>query len=176
MATEFAKLGVTAEMIVARLGHPLDATTPDELADLRDIYPSIKDGLSKVSDWFGTKAGESSEKPTSKLDALEQNTKREPDTKEGADQASAKSATTIADWIAATLTPALAKCETLVDLEKAQQSKGYLAAKERGTDEDRAAMQRLIADVLARIEAAEPAVDFESAEDMFPGDLPSESE
>jgi len=71
MTEAFAKLGVTGEMIVARLGHPLDGTTPDELADLRDIYPSIKDGLTKVGDWFGAKVETQAEKPSSKLDALE---------------------------------------------------------------------------------------------------------
>lgn len=69
----FAKLDVTADMLAGRLGHQLDATTPDELADLREIYTSIKDGMTHVSDWFGAKAEEAKAeaKPASKLDALE---------------------------------------------------------------------------------------------------------
>lgn len=88
MTAAFAKLGVTAEMIATRLGHPLDDTTPDELADLRDIYPSIKDGVSKVSDWFGAKTTSDTKPAETKLDALEAsaaNGKAEPATADSAD-------------------------------------------------------------------------------------------
>lgn len=56
MVMAFGKLGVTDELLVKRLGHRLDETTPDELADLHGIYTSIKDGVSKVSEWFGDNA------------------------------------------------------------------------------------------------------------------------
>jgi hypothetical protein len=49
----FSKLGVTAAMIEARLGHSLDAVLPEELADLRSIYTSIKNGVTAAGEWFG---------------------------------------------------------------------------------------------------------------------------
>jgi hypothetical protein len=49
----FEKYGVTAVMIEARLGHSLDAVLPEEIADLQGIYNSLKNGMSKASDWFG---------------------------------------------------------------------------------------------------------------------------
>lgn len=49
----FAKLGVTAAMIEARLGHSLDAVLPEELGELRSIYTSIKNGVTKAGEWFG---------------------------------------------------------------------------------------------------------------------------
>jgi hypothetical protein len=54
MVAAFGKLGVTAPMIEARLGHSLDAILPDEIADLQGVYNSIKNGVSKASEWFGT--------------------------------------------------------------------------------------------------------------------------
>lgn len=57
MVVAFAKLGVSDELIVQYLGHKIDTTTPDEFADLTGIYTSIKDGVTKVGDWFGDNAG-----------------------------------------------------------------------------------------------------------------------
>lgn len=53
MVRSYEKYGVTAVMIEARLGHSLDVTLPEELADLHEIYNSIKGGVSKPSEWFG---------------------------------------------------------------------------------------------------------------------------
>ncbi len=53
MVQAFEGLGVTATMIQQRLGHILSATTPQELVSLRGIFTSLKDGMSKVDDWFG---------------------------------------------------------------------------------------------------------------------------
>jgi len=73
MTQAFAGLSVNADMITLRLKHPLDQITPDELANLREIYLSLKDGMSGVGDWFGVKQDDTpAEKPASKLDALEQ--------------------------------------------------------------------------------------------------------
>lgn len=70
MTQAFSKMGVNADMIAAKLGHPLDDVTPDELIDLREIFASIKDGMAKVGDFFGSRADVA--KPEgSKLDALE---------------------------------------------------------------------------------------------------------
>jgi hypothetical protein len=49
----FGKYGVTAAMIEVRLGHSLDAVLPEELAELRSIWNSIKDGATKAGEWFG---------------------------------------------------------------------------------------------------------------------------
>ena len=53
LISAFAKHGVTAAMIEARLGHSLDETLPEEIADLRSIWNSLKDGATKAGDWFG---------------------------------------------------------------------------------------------------------------------------
>lgn len=53
MVKAFAKYGVTAAMIEARLGHSLDSVLPDEIAELTGTYNSIKNGMSKAGDWFG---------------------------------------------------------------------------------------------------------------------------
>lgn len=52
MAQAFGRFGVNNEMLVAHLGHPVDNTTVDELADLMGIYNAIKEGA-KASDYFG---------------------------------------------------------------------------------------------------------------------------
>lgn len=52
MAQAFGKFGVNNEMLVAHLGHPVDNTTVDELADLMGIYNAIREGA-KASDFFG---------------------------------------------------------------------------------------------------------------------------
>jgi hypothetical protein len=53
MVASFSKLGVTAAMIEARLGHSLDNVLPEELGELRTIYTSIKSGVTKAGEWFG---------------------------------------------------------------------------------------------------------------------------
>jgi hypothetical protein len=53
LITAFGKYGVTAAMIEGRLGHSLDAVLPEELAELRSIWNSIKDGATKAGEWFG---------------------------------------------------------------------------------------------------------------------------
>jgi hypothetical protein len=53
MVTAFKTFGVQPALIEKRLGHALDTTTGEELADLRKIHNSIRDGVSKVGDWFG---------------------------------------------------------------------------------------------------------------------------
>ncbi len=64
MVTAFKALGVTPELIEKKVGHKLDAMTGEELADLRKIHNSIRDGVSKIGDWFGDKpAGEDEQMP-----------------------------------------------------------------------------------------------------------------
>lgn len=63
----FAKYGVTAAMIEDRLGHSLDATLPEEIADLRSIWNSLRDGATKAGDWFG--GAKPAPEPSNVLDA-----------------------------------------------------------------------------------------------------------
>ena len=51
MAAAFSKFGVTNTMLAERLGHPVDQTTIDELADLMGVFNAIKEGA-KASDYF----------------------------------------------------------------------------------------------------------------------------
>lgn len=62
VVAEFGKLGVKAALIEKRVGKKLDDLLPDDLVELRGIYKSLRDGMSKPSDWFGDEA-----KPTSKV-------------------------------------------------------------------------------------------------------------
>jgi hypothetical protein len=69
----FAKIGVTTDAIVKRLGNRLDAIRPAQILQLRKIYTSIKDGMSAPGDWFDVEP----EKPTIN-DALAKAAKTEP--------------------------------------------------------------------------------------------------
>lgn len=51
MSQAFGRFGVKATHLEAHLGHSVDDTTVDELADLMGIYNAIKDGA-KASDYF----------------------------------------------------------------------------------------------------------------------------
>lgn len=53
MVSAFSGLGITAAMIEARLGHSLDSTLPEEVANMKSIYRSIRDGITKAGEWFG---------------------------------------------------------------------------------------------------------------------------
>lgn len=55
MVTAFKVLGVQPALIEKRVGHALDTMTGEELGDLRKIHNSIRDGVSKINDWFGDK-------------------------------------------------------------------------------------------------------------------------
>lgn len=52
MIVAFEKFGVTQEMIEIRLGRKVNTMSTDDLIDYTGIYNSLKDGVSKVSDWF----------------------------------------------------------------------------------------------------------------------------
>jgi len=54
MTSALSSLGITPQMISGRLGHPVDQMTPEEVVEMRGVFQSVKDGMSKVSDWFGT--------------------------------------------------------------------------------------------------------------------------
>lgn len=52
MVVAFDDFNVSAEMISARLGHDIAATSETGLATMRRIYNSMKDGASNIEDWF----------------------------------------------------------------------------------------------------------------------------
>lgn len=56
----FAAMGVTKDLIEARIQRHIDAMTAAQLVSMRKIYNSLKDGMSTVADWFEA----SSEQPT----------------------------------------------------------------------------------------------------------------
>ena len=55
MVLAFEKLGISKEMIENRLLHKIEATDGSEFVGLRQIYQSLKDGMSKREDWFKVK-------------------------------------------------------------------------------------------------------------------------
>lgn len=68
MAQAFASIGVNNKMLEAYLGHPVDNTTVDELADLTGIKNAIRDGA-KPSEFFNT--GEQAEGEQGAVAALQ---------------------------------------------------------------------------------------------------------
>ncbi len=52
LITAFEALGVTLEQIEERLQRRIDAITPAQVVAFTKIYRSLKDGMSKPSDWF----------------------------------------------------------------------------------------------------------------------------
>lgn len=57
MVESFEELGVSQEQIEGRLGKNLGAMLETELVNLRKVYRSLKDDMSKPSDWFGVGGG-----------------------------------------------------------------------------------------------------------------------
>lgn len=56
----FEKIGVTKELIEARIQRRIDSITSAQVVSLRKIYTSIKDGMSKPEEWFKAKTEEKS--------------------------------------------------------------------------------------------------------------------
>ena len=52
MVVQFAKLGVTQEMIEKRLKRKADTMTSDDFVEYIGIYNAVKGGESKIADWF----------------------------------------------------------------------------------------------------------------------------
>ena len=74
MLKAFQSLGVTKAHIEARIGKPVAEILPDEFTDLIGIYNSMKDGMSKASEWFGQ--GERKAEEGSTLDTLAKQSKK----------------------------------------------------------------------------------------------------
>jgi len=58
MVSAFSGRGVSVAMLEDYMGHRLDRTTPDELAELLGVFQALKDGQAKVGDYFGVKVPE----------------------------------------------------------------------------------------------------------------------
>ena len=56
MVVQFAKLGVTQEQIEKRLKRKIDTMNADDFTTFIGIYNAIKQGESKISDWFEAEA------------------------------------------------------------------------------------------------------------------------
>lgn len=52
MVVAFAKIGVTQEQIETRLGRKVDTMTIEDFTDYIGIYNAIKQGESKIAEWF----------------------------------------------------------------------------------------------------------------------------
>lgn len=70
----FSELGVTKERIEKRIQRRIDAITPAQFVRMREIYASIRDGMSDANDWFEEEpavstAPASNETETSKIAA-----------------------------------------------------------------------------------------------------------
>lgn len=60
MILAFDSFGVSIQMIEGRLGHKLSAIAADELVILREIYQSLRDGMSARTDWFSLQSSSTS--------------------------------------------------------------------------------------------------------------------
>jgi hypothetical protein len=54
MVTAFQTIGISQGMLEERVGHKMEVSLPTEIVQLRKIYKSIQDGISKPADWFRT--------------------------------------------------------------------------------------------------------------------------
>lgn len=75
MLKRFAEYGVTKEQLEARVQCHIDAIRPAQLASLGKIYNSLKDGMSKASDWFDVADAAGEESRQSAKDALKERLK-----------------------------------------------------------------------------------------------------
>jgi hypothetical protein len=61
VVSAFAKLGVPLDLLTKKLGRPLEQALPEDFAELTTIRNSLKDGMSKASDWFAVKEANAAE-------------------------------------------------------------------------------------------------------------------
>lgn len=58
MAAYALGIGVTADMLEARLGHPLAQTQPAEIQTMRGVFTALKEGVTTIAEEFATGAGD----------------------------------------------------------------------------------------------------------------------
>lgn len=70
MVLAFLEMGISADMLAAKLGHSLDGMTLREIAKMQRVYASIRDGIASVEEHFAPArpAGDAPKKAT--LDSL----------------------------------------------------------------------------------------------------------
>lgn len=71
MIVQFAKFGVTQEQIEKRLGRKADTMNTDDFVEYIGIFNSLKEGASKVSEWF--EAPQEANELTASIDAAIKN-------------------------------------------------------------------------------------------------------
>lgn len=69
-----AEFGVTTEQVQAYLGRRADAMLPAQYVQMRKIYASLRDGMSKPGDWFKSKEEEVQPEKSRALSAMRQET------------------------------------------------------------------------------------------------------
>jgi hypothetical protein len=66
MVARFAEIGVTKEQIEARIQRRIETIQPAQVIQLRNVFNSIRDGMSSPSDWFdAARGGVAAADPTS---------------------------------------------------------------------------------------------------------------
>lgn len=70
MVVKFEKIGVSKEMLESRLKRKVDTMSPDDFSDFIGIYNGIKEGTTKISDWFERE--EKAADLSSELDSIEE--------------------------------------------------------------------------------------------------------
>tara|TARA_B100001248_G_scaffold239629_1_gene205051 strand:- start:28684 stop:29817 length:1134 start_codon:yes stop_codon:yes gene_type:complete len=66
MLEKFEEYGVNKNMIEARIQRRVDTIQPQQMVTLMNIYNSMRDGMSDISDWFDLSLKEEEEKPKQK--------------------------------------------------------------------------------------------------------------
>lgn len=72
MVEEFEGIGVTRSQLEKKIQRRVDAITPAQVVNLSNIRNSIRDGMSKASDWFDAEGGELDQKKNEKGKTLKE--------------------------------------------------------------------------------------------------------
>lgn len=70
MIEAFALLNVSKEQIEKRIQRRLDAIQPAQVASLKKIYASLRDGMSTVGDWFDAHSTDTTTAPAKGIEAV----------------------------------------------------------------------------------------------------------
>ena len=65
----FEAIGVTSDMLAKRMQRKIEAMQPAQYLQLRQIYMSIKDGMSTIHDWFDAPKAAGATETNAALDA-----------------------------------------------------------------------------------------------------------
>lgn len=66
MVAAFSKMGINTANLESRLGCRVDDILPDQFGELQAIYNSLRDGMSRASDWFNVPADREPSNPVVK--------------------------------------------------------------------------------------------------------------